>query len=340
MGRKPSRSNAVPRLRARKQKSGVVHYYYDHGGKPRKETPLGADYGLAIKRWAEIEHERNPPPQAVLLFRHVADSYRLKVVPTKGPVTQKDNIKEINWLLKFFDDPPAPFEQIQPVHIHKYIGWRKAKVRCNREVALLSHMWNWAREEGYTALPNPCTGVRRNTETGRDVYVEDDMYTAVHTAADQSLRDAMDLAYLTGQRVADVWSMDQRDIVSGALRVKQGKTRAKVDMAITGELKALLDRIGDRKRGLTLHSTRLIVDERGLAIGRDALRYRFDRARERAGVAKADFQFRDLRAKAGTDKADSAGDIRQAQAQLGHSSVAMTEHYIRNRKGRKSSPTK
>lgn len=52
------------------------------------------------------------------------------------------------------------------------------------------------------------------------------------------------------------------------------------------------------------------------------------------------FQLRDLRAKAGTDKADSAGDIRQAQRQLGHTSVAMTKHYVRNRRGDKVGPTR
>ncbi|MBO9717471.1 MAG: tyrosine-type recombinase/integrase [Pseudoxanthomonas sp.] len=340
MGRKPTKPGAVPRLRARRQKSGVVHYYYDHGGKPRRETALGSDYGLAIKRWADIEYERNPPAHAAATFRQVADRYRAQVIPGKAPRTQKDNIHELSWLLRFFDDPPGPLEAIRPLHVRQYIDWRKAQVRANREVALLSHLWNWARERGYTDLPNPCEGVRRNTEKGRDVYVEDDTYARVYAVADQTLRDALDLAYLTGQRPADVYAMDERDVAPDGLRVRQGKTGAKLRMAITGELAALLDRIMARKRGLTLRSTRLIVDDDGLAIGKDALRYRFDRAREAAGVAKGEFQMRDLRAKAGTDKADGAGDIRQAQAQLGHASVTMTEHYVRNRKGAKTTPTR
>ena len=52
------------------------------------------------------------------------------------------------------------------------------------------------------------------------------------------------------------------------------------------------------------------------------------------------FQFRDLRAKAGTDKTESAGDIRAAQLQLGHKSLKMTEHYVRERKGDKVGPTR
>jgi len=37
-------------------------------------------------------------------------------------------------------------------------------------------------------------------------------------------------------------------------------------------------------------------------------------------------QLRDLRAKTGTNKTDSAGDIRNAQQQLGALTVAMSEH--------------
>ncbi|WP_308340649.1 tyrosine-type recombinase/integrase [Pandoraea commovens] len=70
------------------------------------------------------------------------------------------------------------------------------------------------------------------------------------------------------------------------------------------------------------------------------MRTRFDAAREAAGVAKDAFQCRDLRAKAGTDKAQSTGDIRKAQKQLGHRSLVMTEHYVRDRLDDKVEPTK
>lgn len=340
MGRKPSKPGAIPRFRVRKQRSGAVHYYYDHGGKPRKEEPLGTDYGLAIKRWAEIEHASSLPSAAMLTFRHVAERYRIEVVSTKALSTQRLNNHCIAALLGFFDDPPAPFEAIRPINLRQYLDYRKSKVIANREVALFSHIWNWARGKGLTDLANPCEGIKRNKETGRDVYVEDRTYAAVYNAGDQTLRDAMDLAYLTGQRVADVWALDERQVTDAGLVIRQGKTSAKVTIAITGELKVLLGAIATRKKALKLRSTRLIVDSDGLAIGRSALRYRFDKAREAAGVAKDAFQFRDLRAKAGTDKADSAGDIRQAQAQLGHASPSMTEHYVRKRTGAKATPTR
>lgn len=70
------------------------------------------------------------------------------------------------------------------------------------------------------------------------------------------------------------------------------------------------------------------------------LRGRFDKAREDAGIPKSAFQMRDLRAKADTDKAESSGDILQARGQLGHTTVNMTEQYVRNRKGKKITPMK
>jgi integrase len=95
-----------------------------------------------------------------------------------------------------------------------------------------------------------------------------------------------------------------------------------------------------RKKEHRVRSTRLIVSEDGTPMTVAMLRGRFDLTKEAAGVAKSEFQMRDLRAKAGTDKAESSGDIMQARDQLGHTTVVMTEQYIRNREGKKVSPTK
>ncbi len=346
MGRKPKKPGAIPRFRARRQKSGVEHYYYDHGGKPRRETPLGSDYGVAIKKWAELEHANTIPAAAAVTFRQVAQRYQAEIAPAKAISTHRLNNRCITAPLSFFDVPPTPFEAIGPINIRQYLDWRPSKVIANREVSLFSHIWNWARGKGVTDLSNPREGIRRNKETGRGVYVEDELFQAVFQHADAPLWDAMNLAYLAGQRVGDVWSMDLGQVTPRGLAITQAKSTNKVLMEITGELAALLDRIAKRKseklpNGRSKpYSTRLIVDDSGLALGRSALRYRFDKAREGADIAKGEFQFRDLRAKAGTDKADSANDIREAHAQLEHSSVTTTEIYVRKKRGAKATPTR
>lgn len=82
-----------------------------------------------------------------------------------------------------------------------------------------------------------------------------------------------------------------------------------------------------------------------------ALRFRFEKAREKAAKFARkqgqqelasfieDFQFRDLRAKAGTDKEDREG-MAAAKDQLGHANENMTNRYVRHRRGKLVSPTK
>ncbi|VVE20345.1 integrase [Pandoraea cepalis] len=359
MGRKPTKNlNLPPGMRARVQRSGKCYYYFDTGGKPRREIPLGSDFVAAVQKWAELE---TAPPEKVaplITFRHAAQRYMREVLPLKAPQTQRGNLRELDRLFQFFDDPPAPLAEIKPLNIRQYLTWRVdeskrmaiakgqalpvagGQTRANRELALFSHIFNKAREWGMTDHANPCAGVSKYREKGRDVYIEDGMYDAVWSAADEALRDAMDLAYLTGQRPADALRFDEKNIRDGMLCIQQGKTGKRLRISIQGKLAEVLERIRTRRRLQPVTTSALIFDASGRRLTQRGLRGRFDAAREAAGISKEVFQFRDLRAKAGTDKAEATGDIRKAQKQLGHRSLAMTEHYVRDRLGDKVEPTK
>jgi len=345
-------------MRARKQRSGVIYYYLDVGGTPRREIPLGGDFVEAVRKWSELEAQSRSRHGQLVTFRYAAERYVREVLPVKSRRTQRDNLLELENLYKFFDDPPALLGDIKPVHVKQYLSWRgelarqwyvdrkrsvpvrPGHVRANREIALFSHIFNFAREHGITDAVNPCVGVRRNKELGRTVYVEDDVFRKVWQAADQPTRDAMDLAYLTGQRPADTLKFSESDIRDGELWVSQAKRGKKLRIAVSGELAQVIDRIRTRKATCGAKCDALVVNEGGERLMPDALRFRFDRARLIACVDKGSFQFRDLRAKAGTDKTESSGDIRAAQRQLGHASLTMTEHYVRERKGDKVEPTR
>lgn len=359
MGRRPSKNfNLPPGLRARPQRSGTIYYYFDVGGTPRREIPLGADFVEAVRKWSELEAQSKNRHAQLVTFRYAAERYVREVLPIKAPRTQRDNLLELENLYRFFDDPPALLSDIKPVHIKQYFSWRgevarqwyverKRKVpvqpghvRGNREIALFSHIFNFAREHGITDAVNPCVGVRRNKELGRTTYIEDELFNRVWDVADAPTRDAMDLAYLSGQRPADTLKFRESDLRGGELWIEQGKRGKKLRIVVTGELAAVVERIRRRKFACCSKCDWLVINEDGERLLKDALRFRFDRARLAAGVDKNLFQFRDLRAKAGTDKAESAGDIRAAQRQLGHVSLTMTEHYVRERKGDRVEPTR
>lgn len=356
MGRTPTRNkNLPPGMRAR-HRGKTTYYYYDHGGKPRCEEPLGTDFKEAVRRWAEIE-QTDTPKEAGRTFRDAVTVYLRDVLPKKAPRTRSDNLEELKNLKEYFEDD-TPLDEIEPMHVRAYLRWRYEKaakwfvsknraaptnaghVRANRELALFSHIFNRAREVGLTKSANPCAGIKKNSEEGRSVYVEDDLYARVYAKADQPTRDAMDLAYLAGQRPQDTLNYDERDIRDGVLLIDQGKTGKKLRMEIVGELREVIERIKARKAAYKVMSTALIVNEQGQRMTLNALQIRFKNARKAAGIENDAFQFRDLRAKAATDKSDSTGDIRQAQKQLGHESVSMTEHYVRKRRGEKVGPTR
>jgi integrase len=149
----------------------------------------------------------------------------------------------------------------------------------------------------------------------------------------------MDIAWLTGHRPADVLRLHETDIKEGALWLAQGKTGTRLRIEITGHLATVLARILSRKTAHKVRTFALICDEKGLPFSPFTLRSRFDRARTKAGVAKQAFQFRDLRAKAATEKAQAEG-IQAAKKQLGHASETMTKRYVRNRLGDLVKPTK
>lgn len=323
MGRRRTQHHHLPPHMAQKGNA----YYYVTSTKPRQWLPLGSDLNQARMKWAEFEQE--PLDSKDKTFAIIAERYRREVLKQKAPRTQKDYLKELDRLVQVFGH--IPIDAITPQDVREYMNLRgkKAPIRANREKAMLSTLYNHAREWGYTHAANPCAGVKGFKEAGRDRYVEDAEYRAVWDAASPPIRDAMDIAYLTGQRPADVLKMHRADIRDGFLCIEQNKTGKKLRVEIVGTLKDVVERILRHPRpalGLSL-----IQNEKGQPLSVSELRGGFDRARQAAGVS---FQFRDLRAKAATD----LEDLPHAQKLLGHTTRDMTEHYTRKRIGETVKP--
>ena len=318
MGRKRTGNhNLPPRMNL---KSG--RYYHVSSTLPRKWTPLGNDLNEARRKWAELESE--PVDANDKSFSIIARRYLREVLPTLRPHTQRDYTQYCALLEAVFGD--VAIDSIRPFDIAEYLRIRgeKSKIRANREKALFSTIFNHARSWGYTDITNPCTGIKGHKEKARDRYVSDDEYAAVWAFAHPTVQDAMDMALCTGQRPADVLKIAVTDIADGLLSVAQNKTGKKLRIAIEGDLATTIARIMSKPRNAK--NLALLQDPGGQRLTYFALRSRFDKARELAGV---NFQFRDLRAKAATD----IEDLAHAQSLLGHKSRSTTEIYTRERRG-------
>ncbi|KPM66112.1 tyrosine-type recombinase/integrase [Pseudomonas monteilii] len=318
-------------------------YYRDSSG---KDIFLGNDLVKAKLKWAELEAKS--VPKDLTMMKGIFDQYLLKIIPGKATRTQKDNIYELKQLREVFDS--APIDAITPAMIAQYRDSRTAKTRANREIALLSHVFNTAREWGLTTKNNPCLGVRKNKEKPRDYYANEAVWQAVYEEAADELKDAMDLAYLTGQRPADVLSMRKDDMEGIYLLVSQGKTGKRLRImlqtnGVNNSLGTLLDRI--IRRNSEHLSPFFILNSNGKRLSWEMLRNRWQDARESARVKAignkqpelanriAQFQFRDIRPKA----ASEISDLTDASLLLGHSKEGITERVYR-RVGAIAKPSK
>jgi integrase len=331
-------------MHPRKQRSGKVYYYLYKKGEDgkRKEIALGDDFILALRKYADLNVI--VAPSAGATFADLEKRYLVEAVPKLAASSARMYRSDIKHLLASFAD--APLSQIKPMHIRQFLDDHADKpTTANRCKRVFSTMWNKARGWGYTDQPNPCEGIQGHSLEKRTIYISDVVFKAVWASASAPLRDAMDLAYLTGQRPADALKMTEHDIIEEHLIVTQEKTKQPLRIKIVGELAALIKRIEARKAGHKVKTAALLVNQHGKRLTAPALRSQFDKARDAASkaapaLAKSikDFRFYDLRAKAADDTADGRGQ-EAARDLLGHESVKTTQrHYLR--RGKIVTPTK
>lgn len=303
----------------------IKRYFYRLYGKTEKS--LGTNFNLACLEAIKLNLEREPKGNTIT-FTQVANRYNDEIIPLKKPHTQKSNRTSIKPLLTFFKG--APLDQIKPQHIRQYLEWRKeTKASANNEYMLFHHIWQKAREWGYTELHSPTEGVSRYPIKQRKNYVEDHIFHLVYECCNEDFKDLMDLAYLTGQRPVDLANIQRSHIANSYLHIVQQKTTAKLRIELKGKLKEILER--RFKNGKDY----LFYTQRGARFTSEYITATFAVIREKAIKQYPDyaeelrqFQFRDLRAKSGTDKAMLLG-MEAARQHLGHTSEKMTKVYVR-----------
>lgn len=328
-----------PGLRAhvRRRKSGkvTVYYFYDRRAEGEADIPLGTNYEEAVKQWDEI---RNRKPRIAGTIEEAFTAWEQDEEEGLPSYTSKETrrgyTKNLRTIRPHFG--PATWDAVDLPTIKGYLRARSAKTQANREMALLSIIWNYARTEGMTTIPWPAAGMERskwkNPEKARRVKVADVIWEAIRYEGDQVLQDTMDLGSSTGMRLTDCTEvlLPKGDV----LRLEASKTgkEAEWDLSLSEVLPGLLA----RRRAVDALHLMLLSTPDGKPVTLRMLRTRWDNARARAAVKAAihgdddmvrairSMFLRDARKRA----AQKSADLEAAAKLLQHSDTRLTErHY-------------
>lgn len=252
--------------------------------------------------------------------------------------TVDDNESEVEHIKDAFGKMRP--EAVKPPHIwlylHKHRG-AEAPVRANREITLLSTMFNGLLGAGIITQ-NPCVGVERNTETPRDRLILDSelrsfmKYCWRHGDAGKRIALAGYIAYLTGKAQGQILTLTRSQLLKEGIAFGKRKRGAATLVLWTKRLRRAVQEAIDMP-SLT-DPLYVIHNQSGqpyTAAGFKALWHR--RMGEWTAKGHERFTFHDLRAKATTDMEDQG---RRSSDLTGHRLESTVKRVYDRRRVRKS----
>ena len=157
---------------------------------------------------------------------------------------------------------------------------------------------------------NPCLALRRYPERfTRKIYHDDEVQPFL-SRCKPNIQKIFLMSYLTGQRIGDVLAIKLDDITEKGIFFTQEKTGARLIVAATDDVTALLQSIMDNRH--ESESGRLFTSKRaGLPVAYTTVKEAFAAARKLAGVEDATIH--DIRAKSLTDAKRQGLDAQKTQ---------------------------
>jgi integrase len=224
--------------------------------------------------------------------------------------------------------PALPFASFTRKAVVDFIETYSKPHQRRQAAVVLKNLFQLARYYGIVAV-DEAVGLRLGTSKPRErIWSEHEIgaWLKVAGGEDQHMTTAFLLLQYTAQRPVDVLRMAWPHYSGSAIRLRQQKTSALLDVPVHPALRDHLDTLPRSGTSLT------IVSLRGRPVGYDRFNARFRAIAERAGV---DAQARDLRRTAMLRMAEAGATVPQIASVSGHSIEATTrilETYLpRNR---------
>jgi len=317
----------------------------------RESVRLGTTADGARRRWAELTGRRprsGEDPDGKLA--ELLDRFLEDVVPSDrvglAPATRREYVRQVErlrarwgaWRYARTDVEAARGGCLTTLELQRWVDRADARISANRELALLSTVFGWARRWGCTFY-NPCKGVMRNEEAPRSRQVAPWEFEVLLAAATPAIALMMRWERITGWREADVYTLTRGQLEAAGVTLRQGKRGRRQLWLWTPELRAIAEEakaLPGARDSLCVFPARKIRNA-GAPLTKWGFQSAWRRTIARANAMLAelgpgapqirDLHFHDLRADAIGQAEELRGD---GQRFAGHADPRVTrKHYLR-----------
>lgn len=319
----------------------------------RVSEGLSALYAALAELTANPVREDTSMPARITLWLQQA-------LPGLSAAEQKEQARMAGEVSEAFTEFRTP--DVQAKHILAFLQqWSNAtpkpKLRtAQRYRTLLSKFFKWVIVQG-DRLDNPVDPVSTKAPAPNMRHMDDEAFIWIrdkllgdpgHKAASGEMMQCyIDMSYLTGHGGIDIRTLRWAEIGESTIPVERSKvakkTAAKVDIAITPAIRAVLDRARGLMKAKSRVSPYVFHNLDGSPYTASGISTAWRRARERAFKEHPDrhdllkFTVKDLRAKFATDAKELGYTDQQIADGLAHIDTSMTTVYLKKRLAKQSS---
>jgi len=309
--------------------SGEVRYFYYHR-ETKTRLPDNPHSQAFVKAFSDAEEKIAHPDRNRGTLKELISLYmRSPDYLDKAERTRRDYQKQIIKIENKFGDMPKAILN-DPRIRGDFIAWRDELAKASPRqgdyaMQVLGIILSWSMDRGYV-LFNHAAKPRKTYKSDRasKVWLAENVKAFIAVAPPE-LKLALILARDTGQRQGDllrlVWTAYDGHYIS----LQQSKTKTRVKVPVTQELKFLLN--AKKAKGIT--STNILTRPDGQPWKTDHFRHAWRDATLAAGINNLTFS--DLRGTAVTQLADASCTNVEIASITGHSlkSVdAILQHYV------------
>lgn len=314
-----------------------AYYFVDNTNKWHRLCSLAEGESKMLRELAKRKDAPLARPGSV---RKLVQVWREKKLAKYAQSTKDDYellLPKIELAFQDFDTA-----EVHPADVQDFLDqWADKPRQANKYRHVLSMMFKMACAPLRLRRDNPCDQVDTFETTKRTRYIEDSELLSIRHAANVGKHDrkvasgaiitcAIDLAYLTFQRQAEIRGLKWSDMDDEWIFFQPGKTRSSTGARVKWRRTAAINEVLERARTFgKIKSLFVIHTLKGGGYTKSGLYTAWTRACERAKVLDA--HFHDLRGKAQTDAKEAGYTMQQIQDGATHASVTTTEGYIKRR---------